>query len=212
MNIPSKIKQLWTLIPFFGIVLFAFLYLIATYHYPGGTPFNKLHIGFSWTENYWCNLLNNKAINGKPNNAQPVAFVAMTNLCLSLAFFWWMFPQFTNLNKISQMFIRFSGTMAMVVACLLFTTVDHDFITNLASVFGLIATTGTLTGLYKNGWKVLFYFGILNILLVIGNNVLYYDKNLIIYLPLIQKITFATFLIWVCSICFKIFNWSNMKQ
>ena len=212
MSIPPATKQLWTLIPLIGIVLFACLYLVATFHYPGGTPFNKYYIGFSWTENYWCNLLNDQAINGQTNSAQPIASIAMTILCLSLAFFWWIFPQFTTLDKLFQSVIRFCGMMAMGVACLLFTNTDHDFTTNLASFFGLIATTGTLTGLYKNGWKILFYFGILNLLLVVANNVLYYDKNLILYLPLIQKLTFATFLIWVCSISFKIFEWSKIQS
>jgi hypothetical protein len=93
----------------------------------------------------------------------------------------------------------------MTSGILLFTKLDHDFITNLASLFGLIAMTGTLFGLHKNGWKMLYYFGLLNLILVGVNNVLYYNKELILYLPLVQKITFASFLIWICCINIKIF-------
>ena len=73
-------------------------------------------------------------------------------------------------------------------------------------MFGLVATVGTFMGLYKNKWYGLFSFGLLNILLAGLNNYLYYSKELIIYLPIIQKISFATFLIWVCSIDLKLYR------
>jgi hypothetical protein len=69
---------------------------------------------------------------------------------------------------------------------------------NLASSVGLIATIGTFVGLYHTKWWGLFVFGLFNILLVCLNNYVYYNKELIIYLPVIQKISFASFLIWVC--------------
>jgi hypothetical protein len=73
-------------------------------------------------------------------------------------------------------------------------------VTNLASFFGLIATTGTFIGLYQTKWQRLFVFGFFIIILVCLNNYVYYTKGFIIYLPVIQKISFASFLIWVCSI------------
>jgi hypothetical protein len=94
----------------------------------------------------------------------------------------------------------------MTISLFLFTTIDHDLITNLASVFGLIATTGTFIGLFKAKWYGLFAFGLLNILLVGLNNYVYYNKGLIVYLPIIQKISFVTFIVWVCSIDIKIYR------
>src|SRR3954449_6164304 len=67
---------LWTLLPLFGIILFLLLYFIATLYYPGGAQFDKTTKGFSWTQNYWCNLLNENAINGLPNPARPIAITA----------------------------------------------------------------------------------------------------------------------------------------
>lgn len=94
----------------------------------------------------------------------------------------------------------------MTITLLLFTNINHDLITNLASSFGAIATIGTFTGLYKNKWFGLFAFGLLNILFAGLNNLCYYDKELIVYLPVIQKITFATFLIWVCCITTNLYR------
>lgn len=202
----TTIKQFWTLIPLFGTVLFAALYFIASLHYPGGSQFDKSAVGFSWVNNYWCNLLNDKAINGQLNKAQPIALTALLILCFSLTFFWLVFPKYILLTNYGKLTIQIFGMLAMTSGILLFTTLDHDFITNLASLFGLIAMIGTLSGLRKNGWKMLYYFGLFNLILVGVNNLLYYNKELILYLPLIQKITFATFLIWICCIDIKIYQ------
>ncbi len=199
-------KIFWILMPCIGILLFVILYFIATLYYPGGSQFDIYAVGFSWTDNYWCNLLNDFALNGQKNMAQPIALTAMIILCLSLTYFWWQFPKYTQLGKYYSYGIQISGTLAMTIGLLLFTKIDHDLITNLASIFGLLATTGTFLGLYKNGWKTLLYFGLLNIILIIANNILYYNKDWIFYLPVVQKITFITFLIWLCCIDIKIYR------
>jgi hypothetical protein len=199
------IKNIKSFISTLGIILFVLLYIIATLYYPGGSYVDKKSSGFSWQNNYWCNLLNSKAINGETNTAQPIALFAMLVLCFTLTYFWLRFPKFTMLNKVFKIAIQVFGTLAMTGGLLLFTNIDHDLITNLTSFFGIIATAGTVSGLYKNGWTTLFYFGGLNILLVLANNFLYYNNELILYLPLVQKITFVTFLIWFCCIDFRIF-------
>ncbi len=182
------------------------LYIVATLLYPGGSQVDKNAVGFSWVNNYWCNLLNENAINGQRNPAKPVAMTGMLILCLTLIFFWFLFPKHINLSKNLRLVIQISGTLAMTLAFFLFTNINHDLITNLASIFGLIATVGVFIGLYKAKWVGLFTFGLLNMLLVIANNYVYYTKGLIIYLPVIQKISFAAFLIWICCIDINLFR------
>jgi hypothetical protein len=202
----DKTKNILVLTPIFGILIFVVLYIIATLLYPGGSQIDKNSIGFSWTNNYWCNLLNEKAINGQLNPAKPVAMTGMFVLCLTLSFFWFLFPRRINLDRKLKLTIQISGTIAMTIAFFLFTNIDHDLVTNLASIFGAIATVGTFIGLYKAKWLRLFTWGLFNILLVGLNNYVYYTKGLIIYLPVIQKISFATFLIWVCFIDMKLYH------
>jgi len=198
-----SLKRIWLSTPIIGTVLFVILYFVSTLFYPGGSQFDKNSVGFSWTDNYWCNLLDEKAINGQTNSARQIAMTAMLVLCLTLIFFWFQFPKYTNLSENYKVTIKASGTLAMLIGFFLFTKVDHDLITNLASLFGLLATIGTFIGLHKNRWKSLFYFGLLNILLFVVNAFLYYNKEYILYLPLVQKITFVTFLTWICLINFK---------
>ena len=202
----EKQKNIWVLTPIFGILLFVVLYVIATLFYPGGSQVDKNSIGFSWTNNYWCNLLNENAINGQHNPAKPIAVTGMFVLCLTLSFFWFHFPRNISIGKFAKLAIQISGTLAMIIACLLFTNIDHDLVTNLASIFGLIATVGTFIGLYKIKWHGLFAFGLLIIFLVGLNNYVYYTKGLIIYLPVIQKISFATFLLWICCVDINLYR------
>ena len=207
-----KAKNILVLTPIFGVTIFVVLYFVATLLYPGGSQVDKNSIGFSWTNNYWCNLLNENAINGQHNPAKPVAMIGMFILCLTLSFFWFLFPRHINLDRKLKLAIQISGTIAMTIAFFLFTNINHDLVTNLAAIFGAISTVGTFIGLYKTKWFGLFAFGLLNIILVGLNNYVYYTKGLIIYLPIIQKISFATFLIWICCIDIKLYRREEKRQ
>ena len=208
----NKTKNIIVLTPILGIIIFVALYVVATLFYPGGSQVDKNSIGFSWTNNYWCNLLNDISINGQPNTAKPVAMTAMFVLCLTLAYFWFLFPTYINLERKLKLAIQNSGIIAMAIAFFLFTNINHDLIINLAAIFGAVATVGTFIGLYKTKWFGLFAFGIFNVLLVVLNNYVYYTKGLIIYLPVIQKITFAAFLMWVCCISIKLYEIKRKMQ
>jgi hypothetical protein len=196
----NKTKSIWVLTPVFGALVFVLLYVVATVLYPGGSQADKQAAGFSWVNNYWCTLLNDIAINGQPNAAKPVAMTGLFVLCVTLACFWYLFPIYVNPGKKLKPVIQVTGALAMMVAFFLFSSINHDLVTNLASIFGLIATLGTFVGLYKAKWFKLLVFGFVIILLVGLNNYVYYSKGLIIYLPVIQKISFAAFLFWICCI------------
>ena len=182
-----------------GCLLFVILYLAAAMYYPGGTPANRNSQGFSWSDNYWCNLLNDTAINGQPNSAQPIAFAAMLVLVVALTVFWIIFPLVTGFKVTARLLIGLSGATSMLLAFFIFTGL-HDLIINVAGLFGLIALGGTLIGLVRLRWMTLFYLGLIVIFLIGLNNLMYYSPGLTHYLPAVQKITFAFFLFWICSI------------
>lgn len=201
-------RKFFTLIPSVGIVIYVVLYFIATLLYAGGSQLNKNSVGFSWLNNYWCNLLNLQAINGQINAARPVAIAAMVVLCFSLILFWYIFPQYAGLKKMGTHIIQFSGAAAMITALFLLSGF-HDAAINIASLFGLIAITGTFVGLHKLKWKKLFWMGMLIPFLVAINNIFYYDSDLIKWLPLVQKITFLFVLAWVGLTDYKIYKTSG---
>jgi hypothetical protein len=205
-------KNIWTLTPFLGAILFVIVYFIASLYYPGGSQVDKNHNGFSWANNYWCNLLNENAFNGQKNTAKPIAILGMFVLCFTLSIFWFLFPKQMNIRKSLKLIIQISGILAMTIALFLFTDIYHDLVINLATFFAIPAILGTFIGLYKTKWYSLFGFGMLNLLLVGLNNYVYYNIELIIYLPIIQKITFASFLIWVCCITIKLYQTQHLIE
>jgi hypothetical protein len=189
-------------------LLFIILYIIAALLYPGGSGTDKTAIGYSWTNNYWCNLLSEKAINGQTNTARPVAVTAMFILFLSLSTFWILFPALTHLKKYHRLLIQVAGTVCMLTSFLLLTSIDHDLAINTSSAFGLIAMTGTLIALYKLKWKWLFAMGLFDLLLVALNNYLYHSNEMM-YLPLVQKFSFLSFLVWFSFISISLYQRSR---
>jgi hypothetical protein len=194
----------WLLTPGWGILVFIALYIIASFYYLGGSQVDTTSVGFSWINNYWCNLLDEKSIDGQINGARSIAVIAMVFLCFSLSLFWYLLPMVIYVGRYLKGMIQISGVFSMVCAFLLFAPVNHDFAINLASFLGLIACAGTLVLLLKSGIRRLFIFGILNLVLIALNNYLYYSSDLIIYLPLVQKITFLLFLIWIILMNYSI--------
>ena len=206
MNQPTtRPGNFWILLPVIGCVLFIILYIVAALLYPGGSETDKTSVGYNWTENYWCNLLNRSAINGQINTAKPVAMTAMIILCISLSFFWIRFPILVHLKKYHRLIIQIGGTASMIAAFLLLTNIDHDLAVNFSSLLGFVAMLGVLVALYLLKWNKLFAFGLFNLLLIALNNYLYYIISDLTYLPIVQKLTFLSFLFWICCIAMKMY-------
>jgi hypothetical protein len=178
--------------------------------YPGGSQVNKYSSGFSWQDNYWCNLLNTHAINGDPNPGRPVAMASALVLSMTLIIFWWLFPRILNFARPGKLMIQLSGIGSMMIVLFL-SSRYHDTILNIAVLLSLFALAGTFMGLYKMKWYLLFAFGVFNMMLVVLNNMIYYSGNLD-YLPVIQKITFLSFLIWICLIDLRLYRVSLSKH
>ena len=149
-------------------------------------------------------------MNGQHNAARPIAITAMLVLCTTLMIFWYIFPKQIAFKKASRLTIQISGFIAMSIGMFLFTSL-HDYIINIASLFGLIALTGTFIGLMKLKWIKLFWMGIFIVMLIGLNNFLYHKNGLIFYLPIVQKITFLYFLLWVCLISINLYNKRNFQ-
>ena len=198
----SRLKNRWILFPVWGILLFVLLYFISASLYPGGSDANKTAQGFSWLHNYWCELLANQAQNGQPNSARPIAIIAMTILAISLIIFWFTIPQLFAKNRIVKMIITYTGTGSMLVIPLLLTT-SHDLVINSAGLLGCIAIIGLLVNLLRLRLYFLFHLGIFCLLLCGLNNYVYYSTDLLMYLPVIQKISFLIFLLWFILLSVK---------
>lgn len=171
-------------------------------YYPGGTHTHPLATGFSWTENYWCNLVDEHALNGAVNPARPIAISGMLLLCVILAVFWNYFPQPAPVAKRVKTITRFCGLLSMLAGAFL-GTLDHDWVINVASFLGMVSVAGTLYIIKKLNWLRLFIFGLVNMALVTANRLIYETGFLWERLPVIQKITFLSVLLWVWLLAFQ---------
>lgn len=186
-----------------GITLFVLLYIFSAALYPGGSQADLTSEGFDWVHNYWCNLLNTEAMNGRPNPARPYAITATIVLCGSIAVFLYQFSGALELTARWQQTIRVSGLSSMACATLIFTR-WHDLMTILASMFGLVALMGVIIGLINNKMHTFLRWAGLCILLMGVNNYIYYSGHYLVALPLLQKLTFLVVLSWVVALSFSV--------
>lgn len=149
--------------------------------------------------NYWCDLTGKFAKNGQSNPARKISLAAMIILCSALSVFWVYLPRLFHENKFNQIIIRYAGIGSMGVLVFLFTNF-HDTVIGFGSLLSIIPITGTFRVLFTNNFMKLFALGIFSMILVLLNYLIYMTDYFILFLPLIQKITFVFFLSWIFCI------------
>ena len=202
-----QVKRIWLLTPLFGITLFAVLYAVCTLLYPGGSKAFPAAKGFDWQNNYWCDLTDAVARNGAENTARPVALAAMVILCFSLAVFWYHVPTLAA-NTRDGRIIRYAGILSMLITLFLFTGL-HDVVINVAGSLGIVALALTYNGLYKSGLYVLFTYGLVCLVAIFANYIIYQTGAGKSYLPVVQKITFLLFLSWIGVVNIYVYRRKN---
>lgn len=198
-KVGSNHQLLISRIPVLGILLFAILFLYSSCLYPGGSQADIHSVGFDWINNYWCNLMNEKGMNGEPNPARKWAILAMFLLCMALGVFFWQFSEFLTSSKFWKRSIKIGGILSMLFAVFMFTEY-HDLVTVLSSLCGLVAVVGVIKEIYYSHMHLYKLTGFVCLLLLALNNVIYYSQAYIEWLPLLQKVTFAVVLLWVLGV------------
>lgn len=183
------------LIPIFGMVLFILLYIIAAIFYPGGNWSNLNHQGFSFWNNYLCDLLDYYAVNGEVNSARFLARSALVTLCISLIIFWCYLPRLFLKKNINSIIMKTFGIMALV-ASLFLASGTHDIVIRIAGVFGVIAFIAAFIELFKNHFYKLLVFGVYCLIIFLINYYIYETGSYLKVLPVFQKITFLSFIFW----------------
>jgi hypothetical protein len=186
----------WPKITIGGIILFLLLYFLATKYYPGGSNFYPQEKGFSWSNNYWCELLGENAKNGQNNRARPIALLAMVILTFSISLFWVKLPNLIPMRLWMSRILQISGVISMFSAIFIFSSY-HDFYVTISVLFGTLAFSLALYGLYTHHFMRYFNYCILCLVLIQANNFIYLSSILIDYLPLLQKITFILVFAWI---------------
>ncbi|MEZ4811144.1 MAG: hypothetical protein R2819_12355 [Allomuricauda sp.] len=191
----QKVNRFLFLLPLLGLALFVLFYVMAALQYPGGSRIHPNETGFSFWNNYLCDLLDIETINGLPNPARDYSRVALFVLCSGLILFWYYVPRLFGEKNGNGMAIRATGMGSMFIT-LFMTNSNHDMVVRLAGIFGVVALVLLMIQLLRAAHVVFFRFGLFCLLVFLVNYYIYETNIYIEALPVIQKITFISFLSW----------------
>ncbi len=181
-----------------GLSISMLLLLIATFLYPGGSQFDKNATGFDWANNYLCNLFNEKAVNGAQNPSRFLAISGMFFLCASIALFFIRFSSKIPKKKDANI-IQYSGISSMFCTFLVVTSY-HDVMTIFASTFGLITLFYVMFYTFKSNLTFFKYMSVVCLGILYLNNYIYYTQNGLSYLPILQKISLLSLIVWLLGL------------
>ncbi len=205
---PKAPKPTILLLPLFGMLLFVILYILAAFKYPGGSWVMPQQNGFSFWNNYLCDLLDQNAINGELNTARYFARTSLTVLCLSLVLLWYYLPSLFKGKNLNKNIMWLSGIAALVATSFL-SSGAHDRTVRIAGFFAVIAFLTCFVELLKARHIKLLVFGIGCLIIFLVNYYIYETGLYIRLLPVIQKITFVCFIIWF--IMLDVFFYRKLK-
>lgn len=181
--------------PLIAMGLFVLLYLLAAMNYPGGSWISPHQDGFSFWNNYLCDLLDDYAINGELNTARYPARLALAVLCFGLLVLWAYLPNLFPKKSKNLKVMQLTGILSLLVLTLL-ATETHDLIVRIAGFMGIIAFVSCFVELYKAGYARLLALGIFSLMVFLINYYIYETGVFLKSLAVIQKITFILFLGW----------------
>ncbi|MDQ6609821.1 MAG: hypothetical protein M3Y85_08375 [Bacteroidota bacterium] len=149
-------------------------------------------------------MLDEKGLNGENNGGRTIGMIGVFVLALSLLSFWILAAELL-LAKTTRRIAQITGFISMAILPFL-SSAYHDTVINVSGFFGLLSMGLIYAGIYKKRWHLLFLFGIFNFLLIAINNYIYHMSGSLYYLPLVQKITFLSCLLWVCFVDVKLYR------
>ena len=125
------------LFPVFGMGIFILLYILAALVYPGGSGSILSQHGFSFWNNYLCDLLDFYAVNGEVNTARILARIGLFVLCISLIILWYHLPKLFVIKSVNLIIMKICGILALIT--ILFLAIGtHDLIVRIAGFWALL--------------------------------------------------------------------------
>ncbi len=198
-------------VPYLGMLVFLLLYVLAALHYPGGSYTHPNAEGFSFWDNYLCDLLDRYTITGAINAARNWARMALLVLCSSLIYLWFHLPKLFPVKSSNMKLMKFAGIGALVIT-LFMTAGNHDIVVRIAGLFGVVAMLTLFVELFRAKYYKLLSFGMYCLLILLVNYYIYETEVYLTALPVIQKITFASFIIWFLLMDISLYKGLKVRE
>lgn len=168
-----KLNTVTKLFPALGIAVYSGLFYLATTLYPGGSQANLRSTGYSWLNNYWCELMNQQAMNGQPNPGAVYAVIAMIFAGSAIGVFFYQLPQICKTSTTRARSIKISATLTGLSGVMLFGDF-HNPALLCFSIASLFTFFFALTIMLENKRMMFFVVGTICLILTQANNVMYY--------------------------------------
>jgi hypothetical protein len=191
------------LVPVGAVSGFVVLYAVAAWLYPGGSSAHPAQTGFSFFENYWCDLLDATAYGGRPNPARPVALTATVVLSAGLSVLWWAVPALFPGASRRAALVRVAGVASAAITPFIATR-HHDVAIQLAGLPGITGFAVTMATLGHRAGRATTATARLALLLIVVNYFIWETRIGHAALALVQKGAFAAFLAWVVLIALRL--------
>jgi hypothetical protein len=199
-----------------SVIGFVALEVAAASVYPGGTWWHRQSHGYTFWENYLCDAVQRRAIDGLPNPGAPLAALAMLLLVLGLAAMWALVPRlFVHMGRgsLARALGLISSTATLAVIALPGDRfgIWHGVAVVVAGVPGLCASAltvaellrrdprGSLAGGFGAAWLLaaLVEFLPYSVHLVRGT-----DSSAVF--PAMQKVALAFLLLWMVAVAVRL--------
>lgn len=179
-------------------ILLAFVfYGIASMWYPGGADGDIEAAGFHWHQNYICNLMSEKAVNGEANPLYWLARLGVAILAAGAAWFYYNHSRKVA-DRNSAVIIRYAGIGSMAATALVFAA--HDFFNNIAIVLSMLAYFYMVVNLFTERERVLGWIGAIMLVLFYAIVLIYFTSQFLFLLPALQKLVLLGILSWVLGL------------
>jgi len=185
-------------IPTIGCCFFLLLIAIASANYPGGTQIDTSTRGYSWEQNYLCDVVGDTAYNDQPHQYHTLGLAAMVCLCGSIAMFFFFFTDWMEVTHYWKLIIRWMGLVSMICAMLIFTDL-HNIMIAISTILALPALVGVFKVLYHKREMKFIWIGVFIAFLLFMNNFIYYTNIWLEILPQLQKITCLIVITWLIT-------------
>lgn len=189
--------------PIAAVASFIALYFVCAALYPGGTRADPSRVGFSFADNYWCDVLDVTTYGGTPNPAAPVALGATVLLALGLSALWWLAPVLFPAARGRALLVRSAGVVSGLVTPLI-ATKHHDLVINVAVLAGTAAFVVVMTAVRAREGRHLVALAAVAFAAAMTNFVMWRTGWMLSALPLVQKAAFAAFLAWVVAFALRV--------
>lgn len=199
----KKIIKSITVLFFLCLILAFVLSYLAITKYPGKTIET---VGFQLASDYWCDLYKRQTPSGKLNHGMLPAKLATIAGAFSFICFWIAIPWHIITYKTKRILTQSLGVSALLVGSFVFTSF-HDYAIVIGTLLGFFAISLLIQSLRQCGKKKMAVYGIVVILLLIMCNVIMFLPFSDFVLPILQKISFGSTIIWTLMIA-----WPIMKE